>query len=100
MSNLVSYYPLHTFPVRSTLSSYGYGWNSSRYGLLTIHLNIVKLYCNQTTIPCLSDQAPSTRDQELFDSVLKAWFMLGKLGGYNSNNLQVGMSYALRLLEQ
>ena len=25
----------------------------------------------------------------MFDSVLKGWFMLGKLGGYNSSNLQV-----------
>jgi len=34
-------------------------------------------------------QAPSSREQELLESVLKAWFMVGKLGGYNSSNLQV-----------
>lgn len=31
---------------------------------------------------------PSTRDKELLDSCVKAWFMVGKLGGYNSGNLQ------------
>ena len=35
------------------------------------------------------NQPPSAKDQELLESVVKAWFMLGKLGGYNSGNLQV-----------
>jgi len=34
-------------------------------------------------------QTPSTREVDLAEAVLKAWFMIGKLGGYNSQNLQV-----------
>lgn len=37
-------------------------------------------------------RAPSSRERELIEGVLKAWFMLGKLGGYNSQNMQVGGS--------
>ncbi|GAX83147.1 hypothetical protein CEUSTIGMA_g10573.t1 [Chlamydomonas eustigma] len=33
--------------------------------------------------------SPSAREQELLESVVKAWFMLGKLGGFNTSNLQV-----------
>uniref|UniRef100_A0A7S3R4T9 DUF3531 domain-containing protein n=1 Tax=Dunaliella tertiolecta TaxID=3047 RepID=A0A7S3R4T9_DUNTE len=32
---------------------------------------------------------PSSREVDLAEAVLKAWFMVGKLGGYNSQNLQV-----------
>ncbi|KAF5833414.1 hypothetical protein DUNSADRAFT_10283 [Dunaliella salina] len=35
-------------------------------------------------------QPPSSREVDLTEAVLKAWFMVGKLGGYNSQNLQVG----------
>jgi hypothetical protein len=33
--------------------------------------------------------APSSREQDLLESCVKAWFMIGKLGGFNSGNLQV-----------
>lgn len=32
---------------------------------------------------------PGPRETELLEAVLRAWFMLGKLGGYDSSNLQV-----------
>lgn len=32
---------------------------------------------------------PSQRDRELLQSALQSWFVVGKLGGYNSQNLQV-----------
>ena len=35
------------------------------------------------------NQLPSAKDREMLESVVKAWFMLGKLGGYNSGNMQV-----------
>jgi hypothetical protein len=34
-------------------------------------------------------EPPSTREIELLEAVLKGWFMVGKLGGYNSQNMQV-----------
>ena len=34
-------------------------------------------------------EAPSSRDQDLLESVIKAWFMVGKLGGFNGGNMQV-----------
>ena len=43
-------------------------------------------------------QSPSSREQELLESVLKAWFMLGKLGGFNSSNLQAGAGGEGRLM--
>ncbi|GMH34538.1 hypothetical protein BSKO_02372 [Bryopsis sp. KO-2023] len=32
---------------------------------------------------------PSESDKELFSETLRSWFVVGKLGGYNSSNLQV-----------
>jgi hypothetical protein len=32
---------------------------------------------------------PSSRERELLESCIKAWFMIGKLGGFNAQNLQV-----------
>ncbi|GLI70598.1 hypothetical protein VaNZ11_015528, partial [Volvox africanus] len=34
-------------------------------------------------------EAPVAEEQELLEGVLKSWFAVGKLGGYNSQNLQV-----------
>ena len=36
------------------------------------------------TIHAISDM-----EQPLLDEVFKAWFVLGKLGGFNSDNMQV-----------
>lgn len=33
---------------------------------------------------------PGERERELLDSVLRSWFVLGRLGGYNAQNMQVG----------
>ncbi|EIE27423.1 hypothetical protein COCSUDRAFT_11745 [Coccomyxa subellipsoidea C-169] len=33
-------------------------------------------------------QSPSEEDLELLDAVLSSWFMIGRLGGYNTMNLQ------------
>lgn len=33
---------------------------------------------------------PTPGEQELLEGVLRSWFAVGKLGGYNSQNLQVG----------
>jgi len=35
------------------------------------------------------DGTPGKREQDLLQAVLQAWFMVGKLGGYNSQNMQV-----------
>ena len=35
---------------------------------------------------------PSSREKELLDSCIKAWFLVGKLGGFNSQNQQVHMN--------
>eukprot|EP00899_Mesostigma_viride_P013243 jgi/Mesvir1/2191/Mv16695-RA.1 len=32
---------------------------------------------------------PSEKEMELFEEVVKSWFVIGKLGGYNADNLQV-----------
>lgn len=32
---------------------------------------------------------PSERERELLQSTVRSWFVVGKLGGYNSGNLQV-----------
>ena len=32
---------------------------------------------------------PSPREVELFEEVLASWFMMGRLGAYNAQNLQV-----------
>lgn len=37
-------------------------------------------------------QAPSAKDRELFEGCIRSWYVVGKLGGYNSQNLQ--MHYA------
>ncbi|GIL89598.1 hypothetical protein Vretimale_1838 [Volvox reticuliferus] len=34
-------------------------------------------------------EAPLSGEQELLEGILKSWFAVGKLGGYNSQNLQV-----------
>ena len=39
---------------------------------------------------------PSNREVEVLEAVLQAWFMMGKLGGYNSQNLQVGLCVCAR----
>jgi hypothetical protein len=31
-----------------------------------------------------------SRERELLENCLQSWFIVGKLGGYNSQNLQVG----------
>lgn len=41
-------------------------------------------------------EAPSSRDQDLLESVVKAWFMVGKLGGFNGGNMQVSGQSARR----
>jgi hypothetical protein len=35
---------------------------------------------------------PAQREKELLQSTLKSWFVVGKLGGFNSQNLQVGVA--------
>lgn len=32
---------------------------------------------------------PSSKEAELLEEVLASWFMLGRLGAYNTQNLQV-----------
>lgn len=32
---------------------------------------------------------PNENDVEMLDSVMRAWFVVGKLGGFNTQNLQV-----------
>ena len=34
-------------------------------------------------------RAPSGREADLLEEVLASWFMLGRLGAYNAQNLQV-----------
>ncbi len=34
-------------------------------------------------------EPPTEDDRDMLDTVLTAWFMIGRLGGYNSMNLQV-----------
>jgi hypothetical protein len=36
-------------------------------------------------------EAPSEGEAELVEEVLKSWFMVGRLGGFNGMNLQVGL---------
>jgi len=33
--------------------------------------------------------SPSEGEQEMVEEVLKSWFMIGRLGGFNGMNLQV-----------
>lgn len=33
---------------------------------------------------------PVSSEQEMLEGMLKSWFAVGKLGGYNSQNMQVG----------
>lgn len=37
---------------------------------------------------------PAQREKELLQSTLQSWFVVGKLGGFNSQNMQVGMVLA------
>jgi Protein of unknown function (DUF3531) len=37
---------------------------------------------------------PTERERELLASAIRSWFVVGKLGGYNSSNLQVHMRSA------
>eukprot|EP00210_Caulerpa_lentillifera_P000646 g624.t1 len=43
------------------------------------------------------NSAPSVSDAEMLSEVLKSWFMIGKLGGYNSANLQISHGPAEKL---
>ena len=36
---------------------------------------------------------PGGGEVEMFEEVLKAWFVVGRLGGYNGMNLQVGANF-------
>ena len=36
-------------------------------------------------------EAPSEGEAEMVEEVLKSWFMVGRLGGFNGMNLQVGL---------
>jgi hypothetical protein len=38
---------------------------------------------------------PSAREQQLLQSTLQSWFVVGKLGGFNTQNLQVGSGLVL-----
>lgn len=38
---------------------------------------------------------PAQREKELLQNVLKSWFVVGKLGGFNSQNLQVGLNHSM-----
>ena len=41
--------------------------------------------------------APPTEDnKDMLETVLTAWFMMGRLGGYNSMNLQVKNPFAIK----
>jgi hypothetical protein len=35
------------------------------------------------------EEVPSNTEQQYFDEILNSWFLIGKLGGYNAENLQV-----------
>ena len=35
---------------------------------------------------------PSEDDFDMLDTVLTSWFMIGRLGGYNSMNLQANLT--------
>jgi hypothetical protein len=35
------------------------------------------------------EEVPSATEQQYFDEILNSWFLLGKLGGFNAENLQV-----------
>jgi hypothetical protein len=37
---------------------------------------------------------PAQREKELLQSTLQSWFVVGKLGGFNSQNMQVRMALA------
>ena len=64
-----------------------------------LHLSHVYDPCDQlmTVSACVADAqiwlemaAPPTEDDvDLLDTVITSWFMIGRLGGYNSMNLQV-----------
>jgi Protein of unknown function (DUF3531) len=43
-------------------------------------------------------EAPSEGEAEMVEEVLKSWFMVGRLGGFNGMNLQVGRPAWFRLL--
>jgi hypothetical protein len=34
----------------------------------------------------------TSQERDMLDSALRSWFIVGKMGGYNSQNLQVGTS--------
>ena len=40
---------------------------------------------------------PTEDDKDMLETVLSAWFMIGRLGGYNSMNLQVETPLPLKL---
>lgn len=42
---------------------------------------------------------PSERERELLASTVRSWFVVGKLGGYNSGNLQVGRTFYRSLVQ-
>ena len=66
---------------------------------MVLHLSHVYDSCDQlmTALACVADAqiwlemaAPPTEDDvDLLDTVITSWFMIGRLGGYNSMNLQV-----------
>ena len=41
-------------------------------------------------------EAPSEGEAELVEEVLKSWFMVGRLGGFNGMNLQVRLAAPCR----
>lgn len=41
-------------------------------------------------------KAPSARERELLETVLEAWFILGRLGGFNTLNMQACLAGGLR----
>lgn len=39
---------------------------------------------------------PTEDDKDMLETVLTAWFMIGRLGGFNSMNLQVKNPFAIK----
>lgn len=42
-------------------------------------------------------QSPAEKEREMLDEVVRSWFTIGRLGGFNSMNLQVEKKKAMRI---
>lgn len=57
----------------------------------THHRRTLKLTTDQCCVQIWFElyRPPSPREVELLEEVLASWFMMGRLGAYNAQNLQV-----------